>query len=309
MSYEKDTNQKLIVITGPTASGKTELAIKAALFINKKVKKYAGAEIISVDSRQIYKNLEIGANYPTTSQLKIIPHHLIGTKSVKQKMSVVQFQKMAIQIINKLWKKSKIPILCGGNLFYIQAIIDGINFPSVPPNSKLRKMLEKKDLPELLNILKKLDLSRWKKIDQKNKRRIIRAIEIASALGKVPPFQKNPLPAQTIIFAINIPKENLKEKIKKRAKLMVKRGIIEETKNLLKLKVSLQRIRELGFEYKNVLDYLEGKIKTKKELAEKISQDTMHYVKKQLTWLKKEKRIIWVNNKEDVLKKIKDFLA
>jgi tRNA dimethylallyltransferase len=309
VEISKNTRNKLIVVTGPTASGKTELAIKIALFIKKNFKNLKGAEIISADSRQIYKNLEIGSNYPSPSQLKKVKHHLIGRRSVKNKISVSQFQKLALKIIKKLWKENKIPIICGGTWFYIKALIDGIKFPEVPPQKKLRKKLEKKDLKDLWFILKKLDKRTYERIDKNNKKRIIRAIEIATYLGKVPPLHTSPLPAQILIIAKDIQKEKLKEKIEKRTKLMIKKGLIKETQNLLKMGVSKNMIKELGFEYKNVLDYLEGRIKTKKELAEKISKDTILYVKKQLTWLKKEKRIEWIKTKKEALTKTQKFLS
>ena len=162
--------KKLIVILGPTASGKSDLAIKFA-------KKFNG-EIISADSRQVYKKMDIGTGKITRKETKGVPHYLLDVVSPKRKFTVVQYRKLAIKAINKIFEKGKVPILCGGTGFYIQAVIDGVIIPEVKPDWKLRRKLEKKTTEELFKWLKKLDSKRAKIIDKKNKRRLVRALEV-----------------------------------------------------------------------------------------------------------------------------------
>jgi tRNA dimethylallyltransferase len=298
----------IIAITGPSAAGKSALAVKLALFIKRKFKNIKGAEIISADSRQIYKNLKIGTNIPSKREQKLVPHHLINFLDVKQKISVNQFKKKAEQIIKKMWKEQKIPIICGGSGFYWQAITDGFIFPNVPPNKKLRKELNKKTCKELSLILKKYDKKRWKKIDKKNKKRLIRAIEIAQKLGSVPLLKKRPLTAQILKLGLNIPKEKLKKNIEKRTKLMLRKGLIKEGKYLISRKMPAKEIKELGFEYWNVIRYLNGEIANQKELQEIINKNTIRYIKRQLTWFKKDKKIIWIENQKKAYKLTESFL-
>ncbi len=169
-------NNKLIVILGPTASGKSELAVKLA-------KKFNG-EIISADSRQVYKGLNIGTGKITKKEMKGIGHHLLDVASPKRKFTVAQFQKLAFKKIREIQRRGKTPFLVGGTGFYIQSVVDNISIPEVTPNWKLRKALEKKNTEELFSMLKKLDPARAKTIDSKNPRRLTRAIEIASAEGR-----------------------------------------------------------------------------------------------------------------------------
>ena len=176
------TNNKLIVILGPTASGKTNLSIKL-------VKKFKG-EIISADSRQVYKGLDIGSGKITKSQMKGVKHHLLDIANPKRKFTVAQYQKLALKKIKQIQGKGRLPFLVGGTGFYIQSIVDGIVMPEVKPDWKLRKKLEKKTTQELFLMLKKLDPARAKTIDAKNPHRLIRAIEIVLKTGK--PIQTLP---------------------------------------------------------------------------------------------------------------------
>jgi len=186
--------KKLIVILGPTASGKSEMAIKLA-------KRFNG-EIISADSRQVYKEMDIGTGKLTKKEMKGIPHYLLDVASPKRRFTVVQYRKLALKAIEKIFKKGKIPILCGGTGFYIQAVIDGLVIPEVPPDWKLRKKLEKKSVKELFNQLEKIDPQRAKTIEPKNKRRLIRALEIVKKIGPVPILKKQPLPYPVLMIGI-----------------------------------------------------------------------------------------------------------
>ena len=163
-------HKKLVVIVGPNASGKSDLAVKLA-------KKFNG-EVVSADSRQVYKGMDIGTGKITKEEMQGIPHYLLDVASPKRRFSVAQYQKKAIEAIKKIQKKGKLPILCGGTGFYVQAVVDGLVFPKVKPDWKLRKKLEQKSAKGLYEYLKKLDPERAKTIEKDNKRRLIRAIEI-----------------------------------------------------------------------------------------------------------------------------------
>ncbi len=295
----KKTKNKLIVILGPTAVGKSKLAIKLA-------KKFGG-EVISADSRAVYKGMDIGTAKVTKKEMKGILHYLLDVASPKKHFTVAQYKRLAQKAIEKIFKKGKIPILCGGTFFYIQAVVDGIKIPKVPPDWKLRKKLEKKSAKELYQILKKLDSKRAKTIDKENKRRLIRAIEIAKKLGKVPPLKKELLPYSVLMIGIKKPWKELKKKIKKRFFNWLKRGLIKEVKNLRKKGVSFERIEDFGMHYRAISQYLQGKI-SKEEMIKKSIKEIEKYAKKQMRWFKKDKRIKWVKNYGEAEKLVKNFI-
>jgi len=292
--------QKLVVILGPTASGKSELAIRLA-------KKFNG-EIVSADSRQIYRGLDIGTGKVTKKEMKGIPHYLLDVASPKQKFTVAQYRKLALKAINKIQRKDKIPFLVGGTGFYIQAVVDGQIFPEVPPDWKLRKKLEKKLVKELYQILKKLDPKRAKTIDRKNPRRLIRAIEIVWKTKKpVSILKKKPLPYPVLFIGIKTSKKELKDKIKKRFFKWLKLGLIKEVKKLRQSGLSWKRVEEFGIHYRIVVQYLQKKINYK-EMIEKSITEIQNYVKRQMTWFKRDKRIKWVKNQKEAKKLVEKFL-
>lgn len=295
----KEKMSKIIVILGPTASGKTDLAIKLA-------KKFNG-EIINADSRQVYKGMDIGTAKPTKKEMRGIRHYLLDIASPKRHFTVTQYRKLALKAINKIQKKGKIPILCGGTGFYIQAVIDGIVIPEVKPDWKLRKKLEKKSVKELYKILKKLDPERAKTIEKENPRRLIRAIEICKKIGKVPPLKFNPLPYPVLIIGIKKSKKELNEKIKKRFFKWLKDGLILEVIRLRKSGLSLKRIEEFGMHYREIAKYFQGK-SSEKEMVENSIKEIQNYAKRQMTWFKKDKRIKWVKNLKEATKIVKKFL-
>ena len=291
--------KKLIVILGPTASGKSELAVKIAKTFN--------GEVISADSRQVYKGMDIGTGKITKKEMEGIPHHLLDVASPKRKFTVAQYQKLALKAINKIFRKGKIPILCGGTGFYIQAVVDGIVIPEVPPDWKLRKKLEKKSVKELYQILKKLDPKRAKTIEKENSRRLIRAIEIARKIGQVPALKKKPLPYPVLMLGIIKEKKGLSSLIKKRLLKRLKRGMIAEVKRLKNSGLSWKRLEEFGLEYRWVARYLQKKI-SYQEMLEKLQKDIEHFAKRQMTWFKRDKRIHWIKNYQEAEKLTKKFL-
>jgi tRNA dimethylallyltransferase len=267
----------IIVIAGPTASGKSACALKLA----RKIK----GEIVSADSRQVYRGLDIGTAKPTKKEQHLVPHYCIDIASPKRTLTVTEYQKAALRAIKKILAKGKTPIIVGGTGFYIDAILHDSSFPAVPPNPALRRKLEKISIPKLFALLKKLDPVRAKTIDAKNPRRLIRAIEIAKALGKVPTVTKTPRFDARIIL-LNPPKTTLQKNIARRTTRMLRAGLLDEVRKLVRSGVGRKRILEFGFEYKYPLLYLERQI-TKDEMISKINTENWRYAKRQITWFRK----------------------
>ncbi len=277
---KKSKIPKIFVILGPTATGKSSLAVKIALRLRSGQAREA--EIISADSRQVYKGLDIGTGKITKKEMKDVPHYLLDVANPKYKFTVAEYKKLAEEKIKEILARGKTPIICGGTGFYIDAITKGIVFPEVPPNLKLRKVLEKKSTLELFKMLKKLDNRRAKDIDQNNKVRLIRAIEIAKALGKVPLLKNKKVDYKFIKIGLFLTPEKLKKNIEKRVKGMFKAGLLNEIKKLKKNGISEKRLKEFGFEYDN-------------PTYEKVVNETIKYTKRQMTWFKRDKEIKWLN--------------
>lgn len=292
--------KKLIAIIGPTASGKSSLAVLLA-------KKFNG-EIISADSRQIYKGMDIGSGKITKKEMMGIPHHLLDVSSPKTNFSVSRYQRLAKKSIERIFKNGRNPILCGGSGFYVQAVTDGIIIPKVKPDWRLRKILGKKNSDSLFKMLRKLDPKRAKNIDKKNPRRIIRAIEIVKKTKRpVSVLKSNPPDYPILILGIKKSKEELKKKIKNRLKKRLRSGMVAEVKNLKKSGLSWKRLEEFGLEYRWVSRYLQRKI-SHKEMAEKLQKDIEHFAKRQMTWFSRDKKIVWIKNRKEAKKKAKIFL-
>jgi tRNA dimethylallyltransferase len=304
MSQSKKIKRKIIVILGPTASGKSNLAVKIA-------KKFNG-EIISADSRQVYKGMDLGTGKITKKEMGGVPHHLLDVVSPQKIFNVVQYKKLALGAINEIFKKNKIPILCGGTGFYIQAVIDGIVIPEVKPDWKLRKKLEKKTIKELYGILKKLDAKRAKTIDKNNPRRLIRAIEIVIKTKKsIPPLKKNPLPYPVLMVGIKKSQKELTRLIEKRLLKRLKDGMVAEIKKLHNPPadggISWKRLEEFGLEFRYITQYLQKKL-SYDEMLQKLEKEIEHFAKRQMTWFKRDKRIRWVESKKEAEKLVKNFL-
>lgn len=307
---------KVIVILGQTSTGKSDFAVEIA----KEIK----GEIISADSRQVYKGMDLGTGKITKKEMRGIKHHLLDVASPSRVFSVSNFQKLANKKIKEIIKSNKIPIICGGTGFYIDSIINGTVFPEVPPNKKLREELYQLDVIVLGRYLEKLDKERFESIDKNNKVRLVRAIEIAEALGKVPTLGPKPRLGpkfEVLKIGLMVPDEILKERIKTRLLARIKKGMIKEVENLHNEGVSWKRMNDLGLEYRCVSMYLQ-KIKNlsplklrqaKKEMIEKLNTEIWHFAKRQKTWFKRDKNILWINpleihEKALALKKVKDFL-
>lgn len=277
--------KKVLVILGPTASGKSGLAVKLA-------KKFDG-EIISADSRQVYKGLDVGTGKITKQEMKGICHHLLDVADPKTRFTVAEYKTLATNSLRYIVTNSKLPIVTGGTGLYINALAGTVSFPDVPPNFQLRQRLEKKSAEELFKMLKKRDPVRAKSIDSKNKVRLIRALEIVEALGQVPTWRFNRQVKSPYYFIyIGLKPDNLDKRIYKRL-LERLEPMIREAKKLIKLKViSYQRMHELGLEYRYIGMYLQNKI-SKEDLIEKLNTEIRHYAKRQITWFKRNKKIKW----------------
>jgi len=294
---------KIIAVVGPTASGKTALGIFLAQKLN--------GEIISADSRQIYKGLSSIARVPSKKERAGIPHHLLEFASPKRLYSSGEFVLDAKKIIQKLEQKKKLPIVVGGTGFYTDTLLRGLQLPQVPPNKKLRTQLEKKTAPQLFAILKKIDKRSAARIDAKNPPRLIRAIEIAKYLGKVPEISYKP--EYDVLWLGLRPEAKIHEKnihagVTKRLNKM-----LAEAKKIRPL-LSKKNVTALGFELKPLLDYLDEKT-TKKELVETLVREELGYVKRQWRWFKRRDDIHWVKNlparagKTEALRLSKKFTA
>jgi len=297
---------KIIVILGQTATGKSDFAVEVAKKIN--------GEIISADSRQVYKGMNLGTGKITKREMKRIPHYLLDIVSPKNAtFSVSQYQKMAKKKIKEIIEKKKTPIICGGTGFYISSLTEGISFPEVSPNLELRNKLSKKTVLELFKILKEIDKERAKEIDKNNKVRLIRAIEIAKSLGKIPKLKKVEPEYNILKIGLTFPQNELKERIHTRLEKRIKKGMIKEIKELHQNGVSWKKLESFGLEYRYVSYYLQGKM-TKSEMIEKLYSAIWHFAKRQNTWFKRDKEIVWINpsKKREIItaqKEIKNFLS
>ena len=286
---------KTIVIIGPTASGKSDLAILLA-------QKYNG-EIISADSRQVYRGMDIGTGKVPRDTVGRHPkldlgsffsegirHHLLDVASPKRTYNVTHFVRDAKRAIADIRKRGKTPIICGGTGFWIQALIEDQPFPAVKPNPELRKKLEKFSAEELFAQLKEKDPVRAQSIDAQNKVRLIRALEIVEALGAVPPLPKQQGVRSKeqvyVIITLNPSQEILYRNISVRLDKRLEQGMVAEVEKLRADGLSWKRLESFGLEYKYVALLLQKKI-TLDEMKERLEFEIRHYAKRQLTWLRR----------------------
>lgn len=298
--------QKIIIILGQTATGKSDFTVHIARTIN--------GEIISADSRQVYKGMNLGTGKITKKEMRGVPHYLLDVVSPKKVFSVSDFQKLVIAAIAKIANKKKMPIICGGTGFYIDAVIDGVTLPEVPPNKKLREKLKNKTPTQLFAILLKLDPIRAKSIDKNNPVRLIRAIEIAKSIGSVPLLRQDLKSKQYDVLKIGLtlPDEILKEKINTRLIARIKKGMLREIQRLHNEGVSWKRMEMLGLEYRYGALYLQNKI-SKSNMIEKLNTEIWHYAKRQKTWFKRDTNTLWIDPREmneqaKAIKKVREFL-
>ncbi len=287
--------EKVLVILGPTSSGKTALSIELA-------KKYNG-EIVSADSRQVYRGMNLGTGKVTAHEMQNISHHMLDVADPKKVYSVSDYVLGARRCIDDIHSRGKLPIICGGTAFYIDAVLGKTQLPDVPPNPTLRKKLGQKSAPELFDMLTELDPIRAKNIDQHNPVRLVRSIEIAKALGKVPPLKKTDSPYEVLQIGLDMPDEILKGRITLRLTERLKTGMLEEGRALHQKGLSFRRMRQLGLEYGAMADLLTSKV-SRGAFEITLANDIWQYAKRQRVWWKRDKTIVWFDSsKKSTLQK------
>ena len=293
--------ERVIAVVGPTASGKSALAVEIARLVN--------GEIISADSRQVYTGLDIGTGKVTKREMLGVPHYMLDVINPKRAMSVVQYERLATRAVQDILKRGKVPIVCGGTGQYVDAVLTSASFPEVPPNAKLRKELEKLSTEKLFKKLAKLDPVRAETIDAKNPRRLIRAIEIAEALGSVPARTPATERYDTLYIGLALPKEELAERIHKRLLARMRQGMLAEAKRLREQGLSWKRMESLGLEYRFLAQFLQNKI-SKEELLDLLEIAIRQYSKRQIVWFKRNEKIRWFQPTETkkVLSAVVKFL-
>lgn len=296
----------LVILTGPTSIGKTSLSIRLAKAID--------GEIISADSMQVYKYMDIGTAKISSEEMDGIPHYLISEFEPDEEFNVVKFQKCAKKYIDFIYSKNKIPILVGGTGFYIQAVLYDIDFVENDNDNAYRdelSKLAKEKGPEYLHEqLSKIDPEAAKAIHPNNVKRVIRALEYAKQTGE--PIsahneeqKKKESPYLYKYFVLNKDREKLYRDINRRVDIMIDNGLVNEVKQLMNMGYTKDMISMQGIGYKEIIDYLEGNYSLE-EAIDKIKQGTRHYAKRQITWFKREKDVTWVNkddfdNEDDIL--------
>lgn len=294
--------QKVIVIGGPTASGKTSLSIELAKKIN--------GEIISADSMQIYKDMNIGTAKPEKEEMQGIPHYMLDFVSPEERYSVADYNKEAKKRIKEILEKGKVPIVVGGTGLYIETLIYEIEFLNIETDLEYRKELEKtaeeKGLEYLYNKAQKIDKTAMEKISINDKKRILRVLELYHQTGKT----KTQLDKESRkepeydykLFAIDMDREILYNRINKRVDIMIEKGLVQEVKNICEKYNEFPTAMQ-GLGYKEVVEYLEGQA-TYEEMIEKIKIESRRYAKRQLTWFRKYENLTWLNGLESIQKNI-----
>ena len=294
---------KVIVIGGPTASGKTGLSIELAKKIN--------GEIVSCDSMQIYKDMSIGTAKPTEEEMQGIKHYLVDCVSPDVRYSVADYKKDAIKAIKEIISKGKVPIVVGGTGLYVESLIYGIEYKEIEVDLEYRNELEKQEkesgLEKLYEMAKQIDNKAMEKISCNDKKRIYRILEIYHSTGKTKTeleieSRKNGPEFEYILFGITMDREKLYDRINRRVDIMIENGLIDEVKNLVKKYDSFPTAMQ-GLGYKEVVEYLDGNI-SKEEMIEKIKMETRRYAKRQLTWFRKYKNLVWIDGLDDIDKNV-----
>lgn len=307
------TLPKLIVILGPTASGKTSLALSVARALN-------GA-IISADSRQIYRKMTIGTGkepgswQPYDSEgdvytVQAVPHFVTDIIDPGRTFTVAEFRDAALDAVRRVIARGQVPLLVGGTGFYIQAIVDNLTVPEVPPNKTLRKSLEQKTLDELKQLILKLDPDALDFLDLRNPRRVIRALEVCIMTGTPFSVQRRrgePL-FDVLQIGIDVPRDRLRERISARVDTMVGAGLWDEVQKLRAQKYDWQLSSMSGIGYREWRGVEEGAIDAQ-AAVEQIKLDTYNYAKRQMTWFRRDERIRWIQNGEEAMPVIQTFLA
>ena len=293
---------KAIAIVGPTASGKTALSIKIA-------KRFSG-EVVSADSRQVYRGMDIGTGKVTEAEMAGIPHHLIDIVDTLTAYTAADFKRDASAAILDIHNHHHLPIIVGGTFFYLDVLRGHSPSAPVPPNEAFRMDLESFSTIELFQKLSILDPDRAATIDPKNRHRLVRSLEIVDALGKVPPATTSESDYEWLVLGVEISKEQLHKNIHDRLMQRIEAGMIDEAIHLHKNGVTYERMDQLGLEYRYLAKYLHQEL-SKEEMIDTLETKIKQYAKRQMTWLKRDTAIEWFEpgNCEVMFKRIEEFLS
>ncbi len=283
--------RRLVVILGTNASGKSDLGIRLA--------KHFGGEVVSADSRQVYCGLDLGSGKITPAQASTVRHHLINVAEVSEYYSLAQYQRAAYNAIDAISSAGKLPFLVGGTGLYISAVVEGYELVDVPPNEQLRAQLESLPLAALVERLETLDWDAASRIDQSNRRRLIRAVEIAAAGRAVAAAHKRSPRYQCLQLGLTWPREILVQRIQDRLRERLANGMIDEVAGLRSRGVSDLRLDKLGLEYRYIARYLRGELRTLDDLSTQLGIAIRQFAKEQLTWFKRDSRVIWLDPFKD----------
>ena len=286
-SFQPQFMQKLVVILGTNASGKSELGIRLA--------HHFSGEVVSADSRQVYRGLDLGSGKITPAQAGTVPHHLMDVAEVTEYFSLAQYQRAAYSAIDSIAGAGKMPFLVGGSGLYISAIVEGYQLMDVPPNATLRAELERLPLAQLAERLERAAPDSAQRIDKSNSRRLIRAIEIADAGHSHAAAHQSVPRYQCLQLGLTWPRAILEERIETRLQERLANGMIEEVAGLRARGVSDLRLEKLGLEYRYITRYLRGELGTLDDLRLQLGTAIRQFAKGQLTWFKRDSRIIWLN--------------
>lgn len=280
---------KLVVVTGPTACGKSALGIALARTYN--------GEIVSADSRQVYRGLDIGTAKVTAAERALVPHHLLDVADPGDVYTVARFQQEAIEAIEAILACGHQPFLVGGSPHYIQAVVDHLDIPPVAPQPELRARLEQCSQAELLAELERLDPLGVATIDRQNPRRVIRALEVSLVTGR--PFSEQrraAAPLYTCLqLAIEWPRAELYARIDQRVDERMEQGMVEEVRQLLAAGIAHERMEDFGLEYRHISRLLRGEYATEAEMVQRLKFAIHDFTRRQLTWLRKDPRILWID--------------
>lgn len=278
----------LVAVVGPTASGKSELGIELAEAFD--------GEIVSADSRQVYRGLDIGTGKVTPEERARVPHHLLDVVSPMQPFTLADYQRLAFAAIDDIHARGRLPLLVGGTGLYVRAVIDNLRIPRVPPDPALRAELAGRSREELADLLRELDPDAASWVDLNNPRRVIRAIEVARAAGSFRAARGvGPPRYRALQLGLTWPPAALRARIEARLEARLAAGLIEEVAALLAAGVSARWLEDLGLEYRFVTRYLEGRIADRAELARQLGNAIWQYARRQLTWFRKDGRIVWLD--------------
>lgn len=293
---------KLLIVVGPTSSGKSALAVTLARALD--------AEIISADSRQVYRGMDIGTGKIPRREMKGVPHHLLDIASAKRTFTAADFMRLATRSVRAITVAGRLPILVGGTGFYIDALVGRATLPNVRPNQALRRKLQRSTPAELFARLKREDPARARTIDPHNARRLVRALEIARELGTVPQMQVRDDAYDAFWIGLSVPREILNTKIRARLLARMRCGMVAEAKRLHAAGISYRRMESFGLEYRALARFLQGKT-TRREMLSILEREICRYAKRQLTYWRRNTDIHWYrpSQRATMLKDVCRWLA